>query len=102
MTASCGFGYQGQCCCECALHLVARPRCHHLGGKGACGPRKTDNVVDQIVAELEHAERVEAEGPTRYVCLVLADHGIAYTDWGEHGCCECWTPKKKHGVESSE
>jgi len=94
LTATCGFGHQGQCCCECALLLVAKPRCHHIGGKGACGPRTTNNLVDRIVAEVEHAERVEEEGPTTYVCLAYSDQGIAQTDWNQHGCCEVWTARQ--------
>jgi len=97
MTARCGFGYQGQCCCECAHHLVAKPRCHHLGGKGACGPRSTDgNLLDGLAAELDHAHQVEEEGPTTYVCLGFAYEGIALTDWREHGSCEMWAPKESH------
>jgi len=104
LTASCGFGYQGQCCCECALHLVARPRCHHLGGVGFCeGPYPSfeDPSLVVIAKEGERARRKaehEKEHPVRYVCLAFADEGIAQTDWNEHGSCEMWTPKKNQGT----
>ena len=95
LTAKCGFGYQGQCCCECALHLVAKPRCHHLGGKGACGPKGADNVLDHVAAEVDHAHRLEDQGLPTYVCLAIAGDGIALTDWKEHGSCELWTQRRR-------
>ena len=93
MTAACGFGHDGQCCCECALHLVAKPRCHHLGGVGVCGPYAPfDSVLDKITYAIER-ERLREEQGITYVCLAFASEGIAQTDWQEHGSCEMWTAK---------
>ncbi len=75
LTAVCGFGYNGQCCCECALQLVARPKCHHLSGPRPCGSEP------------------EPDEKTGYVCLVFIDEGIAHTEWSKHGACEAWTPR---------
>lgn len=96
LTAACGFGYQGQCCCECALLLVAKPRCHHLGGDGNCGPYAAFDgatVLDKITHAVER-ERLREEQGTTYVCLAFASEGIAVTNWREHGSCEAWVTKK--------
>lgn len=92
----CGFGYQGQCCCECALHLVAKPRCYHLGGEGRCGPMLSfgATVLDKITHSVDKRRREEEEGIS-YVCLAFASEGVAMTDWREHGSCEMWTEKER-------
>ena len=85
------------CCCGCSKRLVAKPRCHHQGGKGVCGPYALPgaNVLDRIVADVERS-RLEDEQGSTYVCLAFASDGIAQTDWEEHGCCELWS--KNSGV----
>jgi hypothetical protein len=72
--SSCGYGYKGDCCCECALRLDSHPRCECLGGRGTCG--KSDHT---------------------YVCIAMASEGIAFTDWADHGSCEMWMAKPKKG-----
>jgi hypothetical protein len=80
--------------------LVAKPRCHHLGGKGVCGPYPdlfNSTVLDEITCAVERA-RLEEEQGIRYVCLVFASEGVALTDWDEHGSCGAWTPKETSGT----
>lgn len=77
--APCGFGYDGRCCCTCVYRLDAKPRCHHLGGKGECGP-----VGNSPLHRLAVAGRM----PESYVCMAFASEGVAITDWTEHGVCE--------------
>ena len=77
--APCGFGYAGRCCCTCVYRLDAKPRCHHLGGKGEC---------TRTNASALHRLADAGAKPASYVCAAFAHEGIALTDWTEHGCCE--------------
>lgn len=74
--AACGFGYQGQCCCECSLLLRDKPSCDHTGAK-------RNNLCPEV--------------SDRFVCLVFADEGIALTKASPHGACECWTARTQGG-----
>lgn len=98
MTAKCGFGYEGRCCCECALHLVAKPRCVCLGGtrEHLPYPMPGDNEM-VVIAKTVRCQELEAKErqTARYVCLAFAHEGIAQTDWDEHGSCEEWRPKEQ-------
>ena len=70
--APCGFGHDGQCCCDCSLLLMDRPSCDHAGAK------RNDPCP-------------EPNG--KFVCLAFAEDGFAMTDAREHGCCVMWTGK---------
>ena len=85
--APCGFGYDGSCCCTCGHQLIAKPRCHHLGGIGKCGSELIGaGPLKQLADE-------GVDGETSYVCMLFASDGIAMTDWLLHGCCECHYPR---------
>ena len=66
---SCEYGYRGNCCCECEYQYKIRV-CN-------CGKCPT---VEGYICILEH--------------IVDYDYHCAYHT-SKHGCCECFTPRKK-------
>lgn len=83
--APCGYGFNGNCCCLCVYRLDAKPRCHHIGGKGSCGGHGLDTALGQLA---------RAAKPESYVCMAFAFEGTVLTDWTEHGCCENFTDRR--------
>ena len=89
--APCGHGYDGKCCCTCALQLVAEPRCACLGGPGA---KCKGNLVKGNKGALGALANEFVDEAAEFVCLAFAHDGIAITNWTRHGCCEMWSPRE--------
>ena len=86
--APCGHGYDGMCCCTCGYQLIAKPRCHHLGGKGKCGDNLDILGARSTAIGALASEAVDVDAT--FVCLLFTSEGIVMTDWPRHSVCECW------------
>ena len=89
---TCGYGHGKDCCCTCAYRLLDKPKCHHLGGVGACGeetpkfPKGPLGALAKAEWEDQKLDKLE-ETPGGFACTAFSNEGIIMSDWDPHGIC---------------